>query len=55
MMIALIMALTIWPNNAFWFEFLMQWSLYAAIGGIALPAILLFVGRLRLGKRRNDA
>lgn len=53
MMVALIMALTIWPNNAFWFEFLMDWSLYAAVGGIVLPALLLLFGLLRQGKQRH--
>lgn len=53
MMIALIMALTIWPNNTFWFEFLMEWSLYALIPGIGLPAVLLAVGRIRLGKQQG--
>lgn len=53
MMIALVMALTIWPNNAFWFEFLMEWSLYALILGICLPAVLLAVGRFRLGSQQD--
>ena len=52
LLIAFVAAPSIWPNLTFLYEFFQQWPIYAMNFGIAAPALLWFIGRIKPRRQR---
>ncbi len=55
MLIALIMAHSIWPNITYLVDFFQIWPLYAMVFGIAVPLVLWLLGRMKQSRSHRKS
>ncbi|RKN70045.1 hypothetical protein [Paenibacillus ginsengarvi] len=47
LLIAIVLAYSIWPNTSYLIEFFQVWPLYSIVFGVFLPLLLWMLGKLK--------